>query len=117
MRYKVGEPVIRKDDPQNRFYVPVSRSEDLPGVDSQIVLRVASDAFKNEEDAVKFGKHVEQALNEDFSELRNAFSEMKKWAEECEDAKTWGGPTMLPKFPFSNKEIIDLVNKTLKRIG
>lgn len=59
----VGEPVLRKDDPQQRFYVPVSRVESLEGAESQIVLRVASDAFLSEQEAVMFGAFVEKCLN------------------------------------------------------
>ena len=62
-RFVVGEPVLRKDDPQKRFYVPVSRVEPLEGADSQIVLRVASDAFLSPEEAVRFGEFVERCLN------------------------------------------------------
>ena len=56
----VGEPVARDD---GRFYVPVSRAEPLEGVPSQIVFRVASDAFPTLEDACAYAKMVASAIN------------------------------------------------------
>jgi hypothetical protein len=47
----VGNPVTRED---GRFYVPVARVDALDGVPSQIVFRVASDAFLTLDDAVSF---------------------------------------------------------------
>lgn len=69
--YKAGEPIIRVDDPKQRFYVPVSRVDELSGVDSQIVLRVASDAFPDEASAVDFANVVANALNSVPEEKKN----------------------------------------------
>lgn len=63
-KYVVGTTVIRQDDPEKRFYVPVSRTELMDGVSSQIVLRVASDAFPDEAQAVAFANAITDALND-----------------------------------------------------
>jgi len=58
--YRVGE-AVRRDD--GRFYVPVVRIDPRPGVDSQVVMRVASDAFLDLKEAVMFAEEAAAGLN------------------------------------------------------
>lgn len=54
---RVGKPVQRDD---GRYYVPVIRSYDFdtPEGCSEIVLRIASDAFEHLGDAIEFAEQV-----------------------------------------------------------
>jgi hypothetical protein len=55
----VGEPVARDD---GRFYVPLHIERERPGL-SNIILRVASDAFETVEEAQAFGQSLAVAWN------------------------------------------------------
>jgi hypothetical protein len=59
----VGSPVARED---GRYYVPVLRNEPS-GELSKIVLRIASDAFVEVEDAIDFADELIRVWNENAS--------------------------------------------------
>ena len=56
----VGEPVARDD---GRFYIPLYIERDHPGL-SNILLRVASDAFETLDETKKFADHLARVWND-----------------------------------------------------
>lgn len=50
-------------------------------------------------------------------QARDVATRLQSWAEECEDAKTWDGPTMLPAFPLSNDEVVAFSKSVLSAVS